>query len=234
MSLFVGSSHASDTQTFFVPIDSPLHAGPQGPPGATGPTGPTGPEGLTTGVTGATGPRGFTGPQGPPGTSSTIGTTGPAGTQGPQGATGGTGPTGPVGRQGLNGGGPVPVSLGGLVPITGSNTILVQDLAIAAQANGIYMLVAQCPTNISRTHMCTFQYLRNCVSMMCGDTQTDNTFQQEQVNLLGGAGATLNSVTFLRDVNTSTGNISRILFRVVNSAGTTDNYRFNLYLLALL
>lgn len=233
MSQLFGSSHASDSQTFFVPIGSPLHAGPTGPAGATGPTGATGPEGLPIGITGPQGPRGQTGATGPAGTTPSVGSVGPQGLQGFAGATGSspgaTGSTGPDGSQG-----PVPVQVvsGGIVPLTGTQDFLVSDLQTTATPSGIYMYVAQCSTNILRTHICEFMFLNNTVSMLSGNNINQNDISQRQINLLSADGSS--QVNFRRDVNTSTGNYSRIRFQTVNPAGSVDNYRFNLYRLTTL
>lgn len=231
MSQLVGQSHANDTQTFFVPITSTLHAGPTGPAGATGPTGPTGPEGRPDGVTGPTGERGPTGPTGISGLTPARGTEGPTGLRGATGFTGATpGATGPTGTLGAAGPAPVAEALGGIVNLTGDQTFLVADLQTLGASPGFYMYVAQCSTNILRTHMCEFLYNSNTISMLSGNNPTANETLQSQINLLGGS----NVVTFNRAQNTGTGNWSRIQFSTVNGAGTTDSYRFNLYRLATL
>lgn len=231
MSQLVGQSHASDTQTFFVPVGSPLHAGPTGPRGATGPTGPTGPQGLNVGLPGPTGERGPTGPTGNPGFTPSRGTqgpTGPAGTTGPTGAS--PGATGPAGATGSKGPAPVSALLGGVVPITGNGDVLVADLQTLGEPAGFYMAVAQCSTNILRTHMCEFMYNSNTVSMVVGNNLNANETLQSQVNTLNDS----NAVIFYRALNTSTGNYSRVRFSTANSSGTTDSYRFNIYRLATL
>jgi hypothetical protein len=93
--------------TEWVPIWSPMNAGPtgpQGPQGPAGPTGPTGPASTVPGPTGPQGPKGDTGNTGPTGPASTVpgpqgpqGNTGPQGPQGIQGIQGDVGPTGPAG-----------------------------------------------------------------------------------------------------------------------------------------
>ena len=228
MSQLVGQSHASDSTTFFVPIGSPLHQGPTGPAGATGPTGPTGPIGALFGVTGPTGLRGATGPTGPVGVAGIpiVGPTGAVGATGAAGVTGGTGPTGATGATG-----PVPtaIALGGTIPITGSSNVLVGDLQTQGQPDGIYMYVGR-STNILRTHMCEFLYTSNTISLLCGNNTQAGDVSQKQVNLLSPS----NAVSFYREQNTSTSNWSRIRFETVNTAGTTDNFNFNLYRLSLL
>lgn len=231
MSQLVGQSHASDTTTFFVPVGSSLHAGPTGPAGATGPTGPTGPQGQLIGVTGPTGERGATGPTGNPGFTPARGTQGPTGATGSRGPTGATpGATGPVGTTGSQGPAPALALGGGIVPLTGSQDVLVADLQTLAQPAGFYMYVAQCSTNVLRTHMCEFMFNSNTISMLNGNNAGINDVAQTQTNLLGSS----NIVQFYRSQNTGTGNWSRIRFNTVNTAGTTDNYRFNLYRLATL
>lgn len=231
MSQLVGQSHASDATTFFVPVGSPLHQGPTGPTGPQGPTGPTGPQGQAVGITGPTGERGPTGPQGPTGSTPTSGATGPAGITGPQGVTGPSpGATGATGSTGSQGPTPVAALLGGIVPLTGNQDFFVADLQSLAQPAGFYMYVAQCSTNILRTHMCEFMYNSNTISMVNGNNPTINDVNQTQTNLLGPS----NFVQFYRAQNTGTGNWSRIRFVTANTAGTTDNYRFNLYRLSTL
>ena len=231
MSQLVGQSHASDTSTFFVPVGSPLHAGPTGPAGAAGPTGPTGPQGQLVGITGPTGERGATGPTGTPGFTPARGTPGPAGAAGVTGPTGATpGATGPAGATGAAGPAPAAALLGGIVPLTGSQDVLVSDLQTLSQPPGFYMYVAQCSTNVLRTHMCEFMFNSNTISMLNGNNVGINDIAQTQTNLLGGS----NFVQFYRAQNTGTGNWSRIRFNTANTAGTTDNYRFNLYRLATL
>ena len=231
MSQLVGQSHASDGTTFFVPVGSILHAGPTGPAGATGPTGPTGPAGLPVGITGPTGERGATGPTGNIGFTPARGTEGPTGSRGSTGPTGASpGATGPAGATGSQGPAPSGVALGGIVPLTGSQDVLVLDLQTTAQPSGFYMYIAQCSTNILRTHMCEFMYNSNTISMVNGNNVGINDPAQTQTNLLGSS----NLVQFYRAQNTGTGNWSRIRFNTVNTAGTTDSYRFNLYRLATL
>ena len=231
MSQLVGQSHASETTTFFVPVGSSLHAGPTGPAGATGPTGPTGPQGPLVGITGPTGERGATGPTGNPGFTPSRGAFGPTGATGSRGPTGSTpGATGPAGTVGAKGPVPTAQALGGIVPLTGSQDVLVADLQTIAAPAGFYMYVAQCSTNVLRTHMCEFMYNSNTISMVNGNNPTINDPAQTQTNLLGSS----NIVQFYRAQNTGTGNWSRIRFNTVNTAGTTDNYRFNLYRLATL
>lgn len=93
--------------TEWVPIWSPMNAGPQGPQGPTGPTGPTGPASTVPGPTGPKGDKGDTGstgpvgPVGPTGADSTV--PGPPGATGPQGPIGNTGATGNTGAQGPKG-----------------------------------------------------------------------------------------------------------------------------------
>ena len=231
MSQLVGQSHANDTQTFFVPVGSPLHAGPTGPAGATGPTGPTGPRGLTEGITGPTGERGATGPTGFPGLTPARGLDGPtgaAGTTGPNGAT--PGATGPAGTLGAKGPVPAAVVSGGTVSITGTSNVLVLDLQTTGQSAGFYTYVARCNTNVLRTHICEFMYISNTISMINGNNALSPNINQTQTNLLGGS----NIVQFYRDSNSGTGNYSRIFFNVQNPANTTDTYNFNLYRLATL
>lgn len=233
MAQLFGSSHASDSQTFFVPIGSPLHAGPTGPAGATGPTGATGPEGLPIGITGPQGPRGQTGATGPAGPTPSVGIVGPQGLQGFAGATGSSpGATGPAGATGSQGPIPLAVAIGGIVPLTGTQDFLVMDLQTTATPPGIYLYVAQCSTNILRTHMCEFMFLNNTVSMINGNNIGQNDITQRQINLLSFDGST--QVSFRRDVNSGTGNYSRIRFETVAPAGITDNFRFNLYRLTTL
>ena len=229
MSQLVNQSHASDTSTFFVPIGSPLHAGPTGPAGATGPTGPTGPTGALVGITGPTGERGATGPTGPLGFTPARGTPGPTGSAGATGPTGVAGATGPAGATGSAGPAPTAQALGGIVPLTGSQDVLVADLQTLAVPAGFYMYIAQCSTNILRTHMCEFMYNSNTISMLNGNNANINDTAQTQTNLLGGS----NFVQFYRAQNGS-GNWARIRFNTANTAGTTDSYRFNLYRLATL
>lgn len=231
MSQLVGQSHATDGTTFFVPVGSSLHAGPTGPAGATGPTGPTGPQGPLVGITGPTGERGATGPTGNPGFTPSRGAFGPTGATGARGPTGATpGATGPAGTQGAQGPAPALALGGGIVPLTGSQDFLVSDLQTLAQPAGFYMYVAQCSTNVLRTHMCEFMYNSNTISMLNGNNANIDDIAQTQTNLLGSS----NYVQFYRAQNTGTGNWSRIRFNTVNTAGTTDSYRFNLYRLATL
>lgn len=237
MSQLSGQAYASDSSPLYVPVDFPLHKGPTGPTGALGPTGPTGPQGQTTGITGPTGERGATGPTGPTGPNTTgPGATGPTGAAGAAGPTGaGTGPTGAAGATGSQGTQPSAASLGGIVSLTGTQDVLVGDLQTQSQPNGIYMYIAQCSTNVLRTHMCEFMFLNNTISMINGNNNIalanlDNS--QGQVNTLDTAGS--NQVLFYRSQNTSTSNWSRIRFTTLNSAGTTDSYRFNLYRIAAL
>lgn len=227
MSQLVGQSHASDSTTFFVAIGSPLHQGPTGPPGPTGPQGPTGPIGPLFGVTGPTGLRGATGPQGPTGLPGIpiVGPTGAVGATGSAGVTGGTGFTGATGAQGLV---PTALSIGGTITITGTSNVLVGDLQTQGQPDGIYMYIGKCSTNILRTHMCEFLYTSNTISLLCGNNTQEGDVQQRQVNLLSPS----NVVSFYRDQNTGTGNWSRMRFETVNTAGTTDNFNFNLYRLS--
>lgn len=225
MSLFVGQSHASDGSTLFVPIGSPLHAGPTGPPGAAGPTGPTGPAGQTIGPTGARGPTGAIGQTGPGGDGNVPGPFGPQGARGPTGATGPAGLTGVAGPPGAAGPAPASVLIGGTVPLTGSSDFLVSDLQTLGQPNGIYMYIAKCTTNILRTHMCQFMFFANTISMINGNNSLVSNPAQKQVNLLSPS----NAVIFYRALNTGTGNYSRIRFETINTAGTTDNFNFNLY-----
>jgi hypothetical protein len=231
MSQLVGQSHASDSSTFFVPVGSTIHAGPTGPAGATGPTGPTGPAGLPEGITGPTGERGATGPTGNVGFTPARGEFGPTGSAGVTGPTGATpGATGPQGALGSKGPVPAAVTLGGTVNIVGSSNVLVLDMQTTGQSAGFYQYVAQCSTNILRTHICEFMYNSNTVSMVNGNNVGVNDINQTQTNLLGSS----NFVQFLRDVNSGTGNYSRIRFNTANTAGTTDTYNFNLYRLSTL
>ncbi len=230
MSLSVGQSHASDSTTFFVPIGSTIHAGPTGPAGAPGPTGPTGPAGQAIGVTGPTGPAGATGLAGPTGLAGVPGPFGPQGIRGATGATGPAGGTGPAGVTGAAGPAPVSAYVGGTVPIVGSGDVLAYDFQTLGAPAGIYLGIAKCTTNILRTHMCQFMFMSNTISMMNGNNAAISNIQQKQVNLLSPS----NVVIFYRDINSSTGNYSRLRFQTVNTANTTDNYNFNVYRLSTL
>lgn len=231
MSQLAGQSHATDATPFFVPIGSPFHAGPTGPAGPPGPTGPTGPEGLTVGVTGAVGPQGPTGPTGLPGTTPTVGPPGPAGAAGAQGATGTSpGAVGPAGATGLKGPVPVLVNASAVVPLAGTQNTIAADLQTLAEPNGAYMMIAQCSTNVLRTHICEFQYISNTISLLNGNNLGVANTQQIQNNILSAT----NLVQFSRQVNPSTSNVSRIQFRTVKPATdtSTDNFTFNLYRLS--
>lgn len=228
MSLFIGGSHASASDTFFVPVDTILHKGPTGPGGpSNGATGPTGAEGKTSGSLGATGvqgPQGATGATGFAGAPS-LGPTGPAGATGPTGAIGPAGAIGPLGDKG-----PVisRVYRSAAVPLIGTQNSLAFLFTSPIRPRGVYMAIADCSTNILRCHMMHVYWNGDVLFPLNGNNLGATAVQYPQKNILSAT----DSVSF--NLSASFGFFNRINFNTTNTAGTTDQFVFSLYLLSLL
>jgi hypothetical protein len=228
MSLFIGGSHGSTSDTFFVPVDTVLHKGPTGPAGPSGgATGPTGSEGQTTGSLGATGvpgPTGATGATGPAGTPS-LGATGPAGAVGSTGATGPTGALGPAGNKGPD---ISQVFRSTPVSLTGTQNSLAFQFTSPILDRGVYMAIADCSTNILRCHMMHVYWNGDVLFPLNGNNLGATAVQYPQKNILSAT----DSVSF--NLTSAFGFFNRINFNTTNTAGTTDQFVFSLYLLSLL
>lgn len=224
------SVFANDASPMYIPIGSTLHSGATGPTGPTsGATGPTGPAGNAQGSTGPTGPIGATGPTGASGNPAVAGVTGPTGAAGATGATGsGTGATGPAGATGAAGPKPAASSISGIVNLTGTQSVVVLDFQSTGATPGYYLCQADSSTNSLRNHICHLYWNGTTVQLMLGGNLGSTDVTQRQVNILN----TTDSVAFYRGVNGS-GVYTRLYFDTINSAGTTDTYRFVEYLLSV-
>ena len=224
-------SFAADSVPYFVPIGSSLHRGPTGPQGpTTGATGPTGPAGIEIGFTGPTGPTGITGPTGAAGNNAIVGITGPTGARGATGPSGtATGPTGPQGFTGPQPPEPRASSLGGINTLTGTQDVVVLDFLSTGKAPGYYMVQANCSNNSLRNHICHLYWNGTTIQLLLGNNAGSTDPTQKQTNILNGT----DSVAFYRALNGSSV-YTRLRFNTVNTAGTTDTYTFNVYLLSLI